>query len=290
MKIRSDFVTNSSSSSFVGIFATTKDNQTHYLLEEEDVWYDLYSAPFFEKGKLYYRRDTDGKKKEIKTIGELMGILAYPAYQDELSNNEFVYVFRYKLGDIDNKELAKEILETGAFEGFVGDYEDEEELANSFDDFMTDILEEFYLPFKNNEEDDADEDYEDDETEIVNSFIDFAKEYNLEDISSLTIDLSDFERDEGMNQFIERLCDLIDDSEIEFHQMSRDDEDFDKTVEALVETIEKRVFDGKAYDIFEDLEELVADGLEAGEAWQMLPSCLTLEDGVTLDFEARKAK
>ena len=284
MKIRSDFVTNSSSSSFVGIFAATKDSESHFLADVEDGWYDLGEMPYLKKGKLYYRRGSDGKAKEIETVGELMGALAAPMYSNELLNNEFVYVFRYKLGDIEHEDLAKEIFKSKAFEYYLEDYESADDLAEAMDEFMEMILEENYLPFNNGEDDDEcyDEDNE------IENFLSFARENTLDDISTISVSVNDFERDEGINQFIERLAYLIEDGDIEFHQMDREDPAFEETVERLMEQIEDLVFEGKNIDYFDSLEELVEMGLESGEAWQMIPNNVSIEEEQVIDFTKYK--
>lgn len=284
MKIRSDFVTNSSSSSFVGIFAATKDSESHFLAEQEDGYYDLGEMPYLKKGKLYYRRGTDGKEKKIETVGELMGALAAPMYSNELLNNEFVYVFRYKLGDVEHEDLAKEIFKSNAFECYLEDYESADDLAEAMDEFMEMILDENYLPFGSDEDD---EDCYDEEAYMEN-FLEFAREKTFEDISTISVSVNDFERDEGINQFIEKLAYLIEEGDIEFHKMERDDPAFEETVERLVDQILELVFEGKNVDYFESLEELVEMGLESGEAWQMIPNSVSIEEEEVIDFKKYK--
>lgn len=292
MKIRTDFVTNSSSSSYVCMSIKTTDDKNSYILEGEDIYYTGGQILSVKKGKLYYRTD-NGKNKQVETVAELMGVLASPLFDGEMCNDEFVLLFRYLLKEIDDEEFVSKVYANEYFEYIKEDYETEEEFLDDIDNIIETLLDDCYIDSSlfNEDDEDCDEECEDDDDfydddNPLKGFVKFAKEWSLDDIKSIEIDVTDFERDEGMNQYIEALAYIMDEKGLELVEMSEDDPKFEEEVEKWTQIMEKEVFRGKEVDFFDGgIEDYVRNALISGDTFDLLPSSASVSDGYTIKIK-----
>ena len=112
MKFRTDFVTNSSSSSFLSCFLSLKNNSSQYIFSDVEDW-ELYGIPFspYEDGVSCW-----GYK--IKTLDELLACLYFYGLRDDSLNLDrgtvpiIVSAFSFLASKISFSEMVTEIRKT----------------------------------------------------------------------------------------------------------------------------------------------------------------------------------
>lgn len=225
MKIRTDFVTNSSSSSFTMVSINTCDGRRFDLDMGEMMW-DDYSMCHFKDGKLKYSYcDTEGEEKErtLKTVQQLLAVIYFNNIS-EPSPYEVIYpVFMFLIGKISPRKLLEALEDVEGFEDLQDidpdDFDDRAELREALLESLASCLEDI----------DVYVDMED--AQLLRSFKEAALSVgNLNDIANVTVHTSETNWGEFTNSYRERLRVYVMDENHPFVPVSTDAPEYDEMV------------------------------------------------------------
>lgn len=265
MKIRKDFVTNSSSSSFVVMVVNTHDGKSYTLEIGDDIGWNEDNMPDFDESGITYRYilaedPEDEAEIKITSVLELAAILYFNSSYYAVDYAIILPVFAFFIGKITAKELMESLEGYEEFEELCGmdldSFDSEEELNEAFGETLQEALYEF-------------EAYADlSDESCIESFRELVDSIEaLSDIRSIDVHFGESNWDEFTNIYSDRLAEFV--NEHGFAAVDSEDPEYEEKLEFWCNILEKEVFfDTETYESF---EELVGNALSSGTAWDMIP-------------------
>ena len=259
MKIRSDFVTNSSSSSMVTIQVSMKNGHKLSLFEEEAMCSGI-SIPRVSKGKLIYSA-SNRSTWPVDTVEKLAMLLFFFDTESCLDPDITMPIFYYCLGKLSAKELCEELCKKEEFKELKSliseNYENDVNLSKKINPFLDEILSEKYQIFHISKRD-------------VTRFLELISlATTQEDIDFIKVVQTDSNWDEFLESYIESILDYFEEKELP--QLSPSDHGYKKAVKKLSEDL-KDALGSNVEPLVETYEELSQKAIQSGDVYDLVPS------------------
>lgn len=272
MKIRTDFVTNSSSSSFTVISIDTHDGRHFSIDLGETTWQD-YNMCHNLDGKIKYEYcDLEGeeKKRTLTTVQQLLAVIYFNNAYDSAPFEVINPVFGFLVGKTSPRKLLEALQEIEGYEDLQeidpDDFEDRTELRETVLESLVSCL----------EENDIYVDLEDEEQ--LESFKELVNNIDkLKDIANVTVNTCDTNWGEFTNMYSERLDYYVNDENHPFTPVSKDEPNFENAVQHWIHVMETEVLMGDTALNESELDNGVRTALETGNIWEMIPSTVQSE-------------
>lgn len=269
MKIRADFVTNSSSSSFTVVSVNTCDGRSFPIDMGEMMWSDD-SMCHFKDGKLMYTYwDINGDRKDraIKTLQQLLAII-YFNYSDTTVPYEIINpVFGFLIGKSSPRKLLEALEDVDGFEELQDidpdDFDDRTELRETVMETLVSCLEEAEIYV----------DIEDEQLLLAFKNV-MHNISNLNDIANVTVHIKDSNWGECTNMYIEQLERYVNKGKHPFVPVPVDSPEYPEVVTRWTNVMDTEVLMGDTPQDGCDLVDCVRTALASGNVWDMMPNVI----------------
>ena len=262
MKIRTDFVTNSSSSSFVTVSLVTRSGKEYELELGEETYVEESALPEAVENTLVYRDDE--KKYTVSTVLELLSCIYFSQFEscETVPFDVSCAIFAFLLGKLSSKKLIARLKKCDLFEELEDfdpdDFDDEIEAREALLETLSEVLNEVYSYI----------DLEDESSfKTYRCIIDSVS--SLSELKKVEICQSESNWDEFMDNYYDTLSNVL--SCKEFSAVATNDPDYDSQFKTWLDILKNRIF-RNCESLDESFESLVKKALASGEPFDMMPS------------------